>query len=99
MITLEGVAFLTSGATDITTVIVKINNGFAIKYYYLGIKDWVDEETDIQRTIKYGQTLHPKVGEAAIEHCGSSTLHKYKEKIDTNINLRNVKHGNEFTKI
>ena len=88
MITLQGVAYLTSGHTDIVTVIVKIHNGFQTKYYYLGIKDWIDEEHDVEMTIKHGQTLHPEIGEAAIQRCGSPMFKKYKEKVDTNINLR-----------
>jgi len=90
MITLEGVAFLTSGATDITTVVVKINNGLKIKYYYLGIKDYTTEEQDIVRTINTGNTLHSAVGESIIEHCGSSMFKKYKEKAEANINLRRI---------
>lgn len=92
MITLKGVAFLTSGQTDITTVVVKIDNGFNIKYYYLGIHDYTTEENDIVRTIKHGNSLHPEAGEAIIRHIGTTTVYKYKEKIDTNINLRNIKY-------
>jgi len=90
MITLEGVAYLTSGATNVVTVVTKINNGFKIKYYYLGIADWTTEENDVERCIKHGSSLHAKAGEAILECHGSPMFKKYKEKIDSNINLRRI---------
>lgn len=86
MITLLGTAFLTSGNTDITTVVVKVNNEYDIKYYYLGIKDYSDEQSDIKRTIQHGNTMHPEAGEAIIQHCGNTCFKQYKD--GNSINLR-----------
>ena len=85
-LTCTGHAFLNSGRTSIVTVIVRVNDPYdGEKYYFLGIKDWSDEETDIKQCVQWGSTLDPKVGRSIIDNLGSTKHIKYK---GNNINLR-----------
>jgi len=83
--TRTGHAFLNSSHTGIVTVVVRVEDPYeGTKYYFLAIKDWGEPEDDIQRTMSWGNTLHPNVG-AAIMLNGTTEHIKYSSK---NINLR-----------
>jgi len=85
--TCTGHAFLNSGHTQIVTVIVRVQDPYdGTKYYFLGIKDWSDEETDIKRCVQWGSSLNKEVGETILRNHGSDKHIKY--KVDRNINLR-----------
>jgi len=84
--TCTGHAFLNSGRTSIVTVVVRVQDPYCgRKYYFLAIKDWVDEKTDIIRAVQWGSALDPEIGEMIISKRGSQQHIKFKDK---NINLR-----------
>ncbi len=76
--TVTGTAFMTSGNTNITTVIVETFDGFDLKYRYLAIQGYecLDEETDAKRTAQWGNTLDSTIGYAIIFKLGSKVRYE-----------------------
>ena len=88
--TCTGHAFLNSSHTGIVTVIVRVQDTYeGQKYYFLAIKDWSDEQTDIQKACLWGNTLPNSVGDAILAVQGSEKHIRFKNTNNINLRKRN----------
>ena len=81
MVTIRGVAFFTSGHTDITTVVVETHNGHSLNYRLLNIQynEISDETGDAIRASRWGNTLPNTIGYAFIKQMGAKVYIEYQE--------------------